>query len=756
MKSGNYLLVVFFLSILSTGCTGVRHLEDGEKLLYKQSIVGVEKADKDALLEQITLTPNTRIPIFGPLGAAIYETGEDNLDTAQVRQARRDYIDKIDKKIEERSTKGKRTTKLEANKRRRLERFQNKLRNGNFFMRTGTPLAVYDSTAIKISRDRIETELNYRGFLKADVTIETTEKGRKVYQDFVVEEGPRSYIDSLTLRTGDSTLSNLINESKAKSFLKVGEPYSKYIIDLERQRIESLLKDNGYFNFTKNFIEFNVYFRPNELDLWISTNVNKPADQPTHRVFKIDSIVFNTNGNDIPIDTVKYQDVSYIFGINDYSEKVLDTRLIFREGDLYNYTNVINTQRQLLAIDMFRFVNINFDTTLVPGKMMTNIYTAPLKKYQITQELGLNVNANANANYPGPFYNLSFKDRNIFHGLEILEFNGFIGFEGIAQSGDREKPYPSLQYGGSLSLSFPRFLTPFRSRRLNLETFNPRTSVSLGYSYIDRPEYKRETINGNLAYNWQNLKGNKNYTLTLSDINLIYTPALDSAFQKQLEQLAAQGNTLGLAFDPSFVTSTSFNASINNNYSNASAPSSFFRYFIEAGGSILNFTGKGLLRNNDLTDYQFLKFQVDYRRYYPLSRGRALVFRTNVGLAEPYNGDALPYEKYFFSGGSNSNRAWTPRRLGPGSAFPYLIDENGENVRDNEGNLVPDRTESSYQFEQPGEILLEMNAEYRANVAGFVDWAFFVDAGNVWRLNDTRVEFDSVSCHTISRCRLRV
>ena len=740
MKSGNYLLYLFFLSILASGCKGVRHLEDGEKLLHKQSIIGVEEADKDALYEQITLVPNTRIPILGPLGASIYETGEDNLDTAEVRQARRDFIDKIDKKIADRAEKKQKTGRLTANKRRRLERFQNKLRNGNLFMRSGTPLAVYDSTSINISRDKIETELNYRGFLKAEVSIELKEKKRKIHQKFVVEEGPRSNIDSLTLNTGDSLLSNLVNENKAKSFLKIGDPYNKYMIDQERQRIESLLKDAGYLNFSKNFIQFNVYFRPNEKDLWISTNINKPADQPTHQVFQLDSVVFNTNGNDIPLDTTEYENITYIFGLNDYSEKVLDTRLIFRKGDLYSYTDVINTQRQLLAIDNFRYVNINFDTTLVPGKMLTNIYTAPLKKYQITQELGLNVNANANANYPGPFYNLSFKDRNIFNGLENLEFNGFIGFEGIAQqSGDREKPYPSLQYGGSLSLSFPRFITPFKSRQLNLDTFNPRTSVSLGYSYIDRPEYKRETINGNLAYNWQNLKGNKNYTFTLSDVNLIYTPSLDSAFQQQLDQLANQGNTLGLAFDPSFVTSTSFNASINNNYSNPLSPSSFFRYFVEAGGSVLNITGKGLLDNNNLTDYQFVKFQFDYRRYYPLSNERALVLRTNLGLANPYNGIALPYEKYFFTGGSNSNRAWTPRRLGPGSAFPYLIDENGNNVRDSEGNLVPDRTENSYRFEQPGEILLEMNAEYRANIASFVDWAFFIDAGNIWRLEDTQL-----------------
>ena len=40
-----------------------------------------------------------------------------------------------------------------------------------------------------------------------------------------------------------------------------------------------------------------------------------------------------------------------------------------------------------------------------------------------------------------------------------------------------------------------------------------------------------------------------------------------------------------------------------------------------------------------------------------------------------------------------------------------------------------------YRFEQPGEVLLETNYEYRFNLFSFVDMATFIDAGNVWRLD---------------------
>ncbi|MEN8249057.1 MAG: BamA/TamA family outer membrane protein, partial [Bacteroidota bacterium] len=71
------------------------------------------------------------------------------------------------------------------------------------------------------------------------------------------------------------------------------------------------------------------------------------------------------------------------------------------------------------------------------------------------------------------------------------------------------------------------------------------------------------------------------------------------------------------------------------------------------------------------------------------------------------------------SGGSISNRAWKPRRLGPGSY--NHVEEDG---------LV------SYRFEQQGEIIFESSIEYRQKLVGFLEWAAFVDAGNIWTINE--------------------
>ena len=733
VKSGTLFFLFLFAATIFHSCSGLRHLENGEKWLYKQKIEGIKKTSKADIRELITLKPNTRIPLIGPLGAALYEYGKNALDTARINQKKMKAIKKLDKKIAKRQAAEKNTAKLEARKARKTERFDNKLQ-GNFLMKTGTPLAVYDSIRVENSRARVNAYLvNNKGFRNANVTVSKKEEGRKVSLTYHINEGARSYIDSLSFRTGDNALTRLLEQNKSASFLRKGDFFDKIKIDNERDRIETLLQNNGYFGFNKRFIEFQIFEAPNKTDLWLTTIINKPINQNKHKIHQIDSIIINTNGNKPVTQSKNYYNIHYRFGQFKYSPKVLDTRLIFNPKDTYNYTNVRNTQRQLINMDMFRYVNLNFDSTSVPGKFIANIYTAPLQKFQLTQELGFNVTEGP----PGPFYNLNFKNRNTFRGSEIFQLNGFIGVDGISSAADENKTFRSLRYGTNISLTFPRFLSPFNSRLLNKRTFNPKTILSIGFASTDRPEYKRENLNASLTYSWQNLKGTKSYTLSLADINLINTNIKDVNFSNQLLDLLLQGNTLAFSFNRSFVSGSSFNAIFNFDYGSPTRTSSFFRIFLETGGTIYDLIGRRLLQRNNLENYQFYKIELDYRKHIPFGSNKALVFRIHTGIADPYGGNnALPYEKYFFAGGSSSNRAWTPRRLGPGASFPYLLNQSGKNVLEN-GQPVPNRTGAdSYQFEQPGEVLLEMNAEYRAKISGVFDWAFFIDTGNVWRLTE--------------------
>ena len=155
---------------------------------------------------------------------------------------------------------------------------------------------------------------------------------------------------------------------------------------------------------------------------------------------------------------------------------------IFIEKDsIYNRTNTFSTQRQLANLDAFRFININYDS--LDGKLIANIFTSPLNRYQWSNEVGVNVTQG----FPGPFYNVSFKKRNLFGGLEILEINGRIGVEGVAPATEVEV-FTSVEAGANARLTFPQFILPISgAAKDRLGKINPKTTLSLGYSYTDRP-----------------------------------------------------------------------------------------------------------------------------------------------------------------------------------------------------------------------------------------------------------------------------
>jgi outer membrane protein assembly factor BamA len=129
---------------------------------------------------------------------------------------------------------------------------------------------------------------------------------------------------------------------------------------------------------------------------------------------------------------------------------------------------------------------------------------------------------------------------------------------------------------------------------------------------------------------------------------------------------------------------------------------------------------------------QYAKGEIDLRFYKSLGGEQQLVFRINPGIGVPYgNSSQLVFEKNFYTGGANDIRAWLPRTLGPGNfnRASYGVGPEADTVRS--------RLKYLDQF---GEIKFVANAEYRYKLAdnffgSKLKGAFFIDAGNVWRLH---------------------
>ena len=110
---------------------------------------------------------------------------------------------------------------------------------------------------------------------------------------------------------------------------------------------------------------------------------------------------------------------------------------------------------------------------------------------------------------------------------------------------------------------------------------------------------------------------------------------------------------------------------------------------------------------------QYIKTEIEYKKYWDLHNNNQLVFRYFIGAALPFgNSTEIPFSRSYRAGGSNDVRAWKTFDLGPGSSV--------SNLDFNIGNLK-----------------LISNFEYRFNIINSFYSALFIDVGNIWDLTNS-------------------
>jgi outer membrane protein assembly factor BamA len=753
----SFILSLLFLS----GCTRELSLGPGEFLLVGQSVKGnqqIRSGDLEALLPQ---RPNRTflIPNFTPFLYA-YQISEQSYNPEKVRAD----IAQLDATFQRENllvseTDARAQQRLRTRYEKRRARLQRRLDEGNWGMRVlGEPPSRIAERNVQTNVVKLRNYLFNKGFFFATVRyrMDTLRFLRnRVRVVYTVMENEPTLIDTIQRTIADPRIDSLVQSVENRLPVRPGVQYNDQLLDAERNQIDLLLRDNGYYGFDKSLIRYNVYTDTSEavryradslrgtprtaaLELDIKTARNQPR-QPYYRIGPIRMIVDGATPEvpDPPVDTVRRGGILYEFRGKPYSPRLLDSKLRLRPGDAYSLTRTNETQRLLGTLDQFTFPQITFQVAgdSTDRRLNPTIYARPLDKYQLSSEVGLNVFQGL----PGPFLNGSLRIRNILGGLEALEIAGRAGFEGQTGFLVANRPYLSFESGLNVSLIFPQILFP-GNYRFRFNSSNPRTQVGLGFNYTNRPDYQRTNFKVAMNYAWQT-SPKKTFFLSIFDANLISTQNLSRPFARYLDSLQRNfGNPLIFNFQDLFVSSISGSYVYSDNIVGNVRRARYMRLFLESGGTTLNLLApvnergtrefpfiKNLFSRDSMQFFRFVKINPDFRYYYPLSRsGRSLLAtRLNLGAVYGYNDTfrAVPYEKYFFIGGPASLRAWRPRRLGPGS---YA-------VRNEDGTV-------NYDAEQAGNLILEFSAEWRFHLfrfGGDFNGAFFVDAGNTWNFRDS-------------------
>ncbi|MCB9185967.1 MAG: BamA/TamA family outer membrane protein [Flavobacteriales bacterium] len=716
-----FLLLALALTVAS--CSPTRKLSDGEYLLTKNVVNShskvVSKSDLEGYIRQ---KPNRKLfaQTFLRFHLQVY-----NL-VNQVKLEERVLV------LEEKNEK--------RNKRRKAKGKEPKERRRSFWewlADIGEAPVIYDPMLADKSAEQLEIFLRGKGHFDAVVedTVVLDQKRKKAKAVYNVVTHQPYTVRKIEYTITDPRLARLARPVRGRErILKEGMNYDVEKFQEERDRIERNLKSNGYYAFSDSYVRFEVdtNLGSHQADLKIS--IADPVVRDTlraklsgHQTYTIRNIYVHTDYDQklvgkLDYDTLVYNGVHFIYkGKFRHRPEMLLDKLFFKTGDLYRIKRGELTYRYLSSLRAYKFINIAYQEAMEDdGRHVLDcrINLTPGLRQGFSFELQ-GTNTEGNLGVSGSFI---YRNKNLFRGAEILQFKVSGGLESqvVASNVQNENingvlPFNTIEVKPEISLTFPKMLVPFKPLRI-IRYGDPKTIISLGYNFQQRPDYTRTIFNAKFGYQWMQSQYAQHYLNPL-EVNFVNIYNKAAAFIERLNNL--QDKLLLNTFSPHLTTTTNYTYIFSNQRVNKKGNFSYFRAKLESSGNIL----RGVMAlaqakkdtNNSYRIFnipfsQYLKYEVDYRKYWQVTDFSQLVFRINQGLGYPLqNLGALPFESAFFGGGANGIRAWSARSLGPGS--------------------LPDSLNLQDQF---GDIKLELNLEYRFDIYRWFKGALFADAGNVW------------------------
>ena len=415
----------------------------------------------------------------------------------------------------------------------------------------------------------------------------------------------------------------------------------------------------------------------------------------------------------IPHDTTFYNGY-YILSIGPdrtLKDNVLVRNLFIKSGDRYLQRDLDLTYKRLQELNVFKFINLYFkevprDSVQTEYLIDLNIQLTPMSKLDFTIESEV-TNTGSNIGLDGSF---GYRNKNTFQGAEVLELKIKGGLEALPNSSNSTNTnnflvFNTYNIGPEANFGLKKFLLPHFIEKKTSRYSNPKTNFNLGYNKQNSPDYDRSITNFGFNYSWSPTTKQR-WIIYPIDINSVLVNLTPEFEQKLLDLNDPQ---LVYAYETHLITASRFTWSTTSLSKSTDKDFVYFRGTYEVAYKL--FSPKR-------QPSQYNKVELDFSQYHRIDKYNNLISHYMMGIGIPYgDSKALPFEKSFFAGGANSMRAWYARTLGPGSY---------KNTSD---------------IEQSGDLKLETNFEYRSDLVEFangmkLEGAAFVDAGNIWLLND--------------------
>lgn len=722
------------LFIVLTGCNSSKYLTNGEEILIKQGVEllnakGVENKS-DVVYELSTLArqkTNTNFLFLFPREYFYLANNKPNDSTRVDRLLRQTF---------------------------------------------GQPPTYYNDSLSVSSVKSMQDYLRYQGYFDAEVYHEAERRKHQVKVNYYARPGLRTRIKSITYSSDQPAIDSLLQVALQSSLLKKGEALDLNVYKQEQERISRFLRNQGYaFLYNKSFdqLEVDTFGHPELADVYLT--VLPPSTGKEHVRYRIGNVdvyadyslttregglVSEESGDFFALDTIRDGvHFHYRNPATSVDTRTLLNNLFLRPGEYYSKADFDKSNQQLGALGIFRFVRINqVVDSLDEALLHYVVQLTPTTKMEAGVSLDVNYtnrSASLANNLIGLGLNPTFKNRNLFGGAQLLVANLRAGVEvdpNPTAVGNSGQFFNTIDVGADVSLFLPRFrdiLGVYRGlygkgNRLLTDRFyeglrdRAETRFSLGLERLLILRYY-SYVQSNVRFGYDfNISPTTRYQFNHAALD-VFTPQTDSLFQDILDS----NPFLEASFGEQYFLSMLFR---DINYSRTGRTN--FR------GQSLNFNvnfeiaGWELFGINELVNAisgedrefrptassefaHYTRLRLDTRFNQKYSEQTSFASRFVLGIARPFgNTDAVPYVKQFSLGGANSMRAWAPRGLGPGGYLDSLsLNRSGSDRR---------------LLYQTGDLMMELNLEYRYKIYSFFRGALFLDIGNVWALSNSNAE----------------
>ena len=556
----------------------------------------------------------------------------------------------------------------------------------------------------------------------ASYEIHPKKKPGKARLSYNVSVAKPWYYSSVVFPRPADMVTRKIDSLSAFSKLKVGDQYDVDTLAAERDRITRVLRNEGYYFFRPNFIEYKADTSRAKQSVDLRMIVAPQIPQVALRPYSVrNTYVTLKNIRPEGRDTLNLRGGRTV--IHDTPLKVrprvLARAITFRRGDLFTLRTQTRTQSNFSKLGVFRSVNLSVSPLdSLRGKDSLDVYIDAAMGFPMEAEFQVNLTSKSSS-FLGPGLSLKLSHNNLFRGGEVLSLylNGSYEWQTGSRNsaGANSSLINSYEFGITPTLTIPRLWFPGFFQKS--PRYSSSTRFMLSFDLLNRPKFFRMlSLSWGIGYDFQTSRSSFH---NLSILKLTYNRLFNTT--AEFDSTMAVNPAIAQSFENQLIPAVSYTYTYDKSYSRSRF---FWQGSFTSAGNMLD-AGLGLLGKpypkilfgNQFS--QFVKATSELKYYQSAGSGdNQMVYRFMIGAGHAYgNARVMPYAEQFYTGGANSNRAFTIRSFGPGSYYPTVVDRN------------------TY-LDQTGTFKLEANLEYRFGIFGGLKGALFADAGNIWLLKD--------------------